>query len=482
MSLNLLDLVKGHVTNKVIGSLSGLLGESEEKTSSAVHSALPTLIGGLMKKASTSDGAASLSSALDDDQDSDGFLGDVMGNLGGGNHQAILDKGNGILGSLFGGGLGGVTDIIAKVSGLGRASSGSLLGLLAPIVMGVLGKAKRDNNLDASGLASMLQDQGQHISGSLPDGLGDSLDLGSMLGSAGKAAAGAADETGDAVRGAAGAVGSTVSGAAGSVGDGARAVGGAAAGAGRAAGGAVSDAGGAAVGAAKSGGSLLGKLIPLILLCLAAWFLITKFGGCAKDKMEEGIDAVGDGAAKAGEMAKDGAGALVDGAKDGAGALVDGTKDAVGGIEAPSAPSVEGIEAPSAPSVGGIEAPSAPSIGGIEAPSVPSLPGMPSIPGFDMTNPVEGVKGIFGNATNLMEGIKDPASAAAAVPQLEGINDKLGMISKIPGVGDKVGSLVSGNMGAVTSQIERIKGIPGVGDKVTGVLGKLMETLQGLVQ
>ena len=47
-----------------------------------------------------------------------------------------------------------------ETGGLDAAKSGQLLSMLAPILMGALGQAKRTNGLDAGGLASMLDMNG----------------------------------------------------------------------------------------------------------------------------------------------------------------------------------------------------------------------------------------------------------------------------------------------------------------------------------
>lgn len=44
----------------------------------------------------------------------------------------------------------------SPVSGLESNKTGDLMTMLAPVVMGMLGKAKRENNLDASGISDVL--------------------------------------------------------------------------------------------------------------------------------------------------------------------------------------------------------------------------------------------------------------------------------------------------------------------------------------
>lgn len=253
MSVNLLDLAKGAIGNQVMGQLGGILGENEQKTQTAVGAALPALLGGLMKKASTNDGANELFKTLDDHDG--GILDNLGGMLGGGNHSGLLNAGSGILGMIFGNKQSSMLGTIAKMAGLGDSKITTLLSLLAPVVMGILGKQRRSQNLDASGLANMLSSQKEHLGGHLKGELAESLGLGNLLADVKGAGASAANAVGNAGRATAGAVG---------------------------------DAGRATADAGKAGGSMLMSLLPLILL-LGVAFLGYKmfFSGGAKDAIDE---------------------------------------------------------------------------------------------------------------------------------------------------------------------------------------------------
>ncbi len=254
MSINLLDLVKGSVGGQM-GPLAGILGEDEQKTSSAVNAAIPALLGGLMKKASTSQGADEVFKTLDDHDG--GILDNIGGLLGGGNHTGLLNTGTSLLGMLFGNNQSTLLGSIAKMAGIGNGKAGTILGLLAPIVMGVLGKQRRSQGLDVGGLTNLLMSQKDHLGGHLKGELSESLGLGNILGSA----------TG-AVKGVGAAASQGVHAAGNAVGD-----------AGRAASGAASNAANAAADAGKSGGGFLLALLPLIILGALAFWAVNKFNG-----------------------------------------------------------------------------------------------------------------------------------------------------------------------------------------------------------
>lgn len=181
MAINLLELVQSQLSGPILQKISGLVGESEAATKSAVGVAVPSLLAGMMKQASTPSGANALASTLDSVDT--GILGNLGSALSGGGGK-LMETGSGLVKNLFGGSLGSVTDVISKASGVGKGAIGSLLGMLAPILFGVLGKQKAALGLDAGGLANLLSGQKSFLSGLLPAGLTDTLGLGNLFGGA----------------------------------------------------------------------------------------------------------------------------------------------------------------------------------------------------------------------------------------------------------------------------------------------------------
>lgn len=412
MSINLMDLVKGAVGSQM-GPLAGLLGESEQNTNSAINTAIPAILGGLMKKSSSNEGANQIFKTLDDHDG--GILDNLGGLLGGGNHTGLLNQGGGLLDMIFGGNRSSMLGTIARMAGLGEGKIGTLLSVLAPIVMGVIGKQRRSSNLDASGLASMLSSQKDHLAGHMPGELSSSLGLGNLFGDVAGAASGA-------VSGAAGAVGD----AAGTVGDaaahGVRSAGQAVGNAGQAAGDAGRAAAGAVGDAGKAGGGMLMALLPLILIGALA-FLAWKF------LMPGAADVAGGAADAVGDVA----GAVSDGAGNMAGAVADG----VNGIKMPE------INIPGFPTaeIGSTFGNLTKSISGIkdEASAKAVLPQFEKagtmLDGLDLGAIAggpskEAVGGMFGG---LVEKLKTALETAYAIPGVKGVLE--------PVVGDLLGKL-----------------------------------------
>ncbi len=168
----IVETLMQHLSGDTLRGMSQQLGTDDATTSNAVTAALPVLVGALAKNASSQNGAASLSNAL---QDHDGsILGNLAGSLGG-----LQGMGGGILKHVLGGSSNAVAAGVGQASGLNTSQAGSLMAMLAPIVMGALGQAQRSQGLDAGGLAAMLgaeRTQIQQQSGGALGGLMGMLD------------------------------------------------------------------------------------------------------------------------------------------------------------------------------------------------------------------------------------------------------------------------------------------------------------------
>ena len=138
-----------------VGEIARAAGVSSSDVTNVLGGAVPAMLAGLTRNSSSQAGAASLLGALDHDHDGS-ILDDVMGYLGGGGN---LDDGAGILGHVLGGRRSNVESTISRSSGVDLASVGTIMAMVAPLIMGALGKAKRQQGFDAAGLAKALGQQ-----------------------------------------------------------------------------------------------------------------------------------------------------------------------------------------------------------------------------------------------------------------------------------------------------------------------------------
>ncbi|GJM44732.1 MAG: hypothetical protein DHS20C21_15740 [Gemmatimonadota bacterium] len=161
--MSLLDEITKHLDGGALKQISSAIGADEAKTAQAASAALPALLGALARNSSQSGGAEAISSALSKDHD-----GSVLDNLSSFLSNPGSGKGDGILNHVLGGKRGRVESSVGKASGLDPQAVGGLMTMLAPIVMGSLGKAKRTQNLDASSLANLLGQERKTIESSSP--------------------------------------------------------------------------------------------------------------------------------------------------------------------------------------------------------------------------------------------------------------------------------------------------------------------------
>ena len=70
MSFNIMDMVKGQISDQLVGQIGGLLGESPDKTRGALDSALPTLLAGIGESAQDPNGADALLNVVNRQDDS----------------------------------------------------------------------------------------------------------------------------------------------------------------------------------------------------------------------------------------------------------------------------------------------------------------------------------------------------------------------------------------------------------------------------
>lgn len=163
-----LDMLSHQLDDQNLQQISERIGADPQTVARAAQVAMPALLAGLARNASQPDGAASLDRALAEDHD-----GSI---LDGGVQRAVSDPdafgGAGILEHVLGRKRGAVEQGISKSSGLDMSKVGPLLMMLAPLVMGALGKAKRQEGVEASGLDGMLGGVlGQVLGGASPQGV-----------------------------------------------------------------------------------------------------------------------------------------------------------------------------------------------------------------------------------------------------------------------------------------------------------------------
>src|SRR5262245_664432 len=176
MATNLSELVMAHLTPDVVERAASYVSESGPATQKALAGIVPTIVAALANFGSASGGVGQIARMLDSGRYDGSALTD-LGTLFGGRAptEDALGAGRGILETLFGGKLGGVTDLIARSAGIRPASATSLMALAVPVILHVLGRQRRAAGGDVGALTALLGEQGSFLSGLLPAGLASIL-------------------------------------------------------------------------------------------------------------------------------------------------------------------------------------------------------------------------------------------------------------------------------------------------------------------
>jgi hypothetical protein len=169
---SLLNVLVDQLDDQAIQQIGSQLGADNQTTQQAISTALPLLVGALGRNTENPQGAESLLNALQSDHD-----GSILNNVAGAvTNQAVQQDGSAILSHILGARQDTVAQGVSQASGLDTGSTGQLLSMLAPIVMGQLGQTQQQQGLDASGLAGLLGSERQEADSQL-SGLSRLLDF-----------------------------------------------------------------------------------------------------------------------------------------------------------------------------------------------------------------------------------------------------------------------------------------------------------------
>ena len=142
----ILDLLNSDLGKTIVSGVAGSTGQDTQKTGSVLTMALPVLMKAMQRNAATPQGAEGLMGALSGKHD--GSILDNLGGLfGGGVQEEVTNDGSKILGHILGNRQRGVEQVIGQKAGIDAGSVGNILKVAAPILMGVLGKETRQNNV-----------------------------------------------------------------------------------------------------------------------------------------------------------------------------------------------------------------------------------------------------------------------------------------------------------------------------------------------
>jgi hypothetical protein len=180
MATNLVSSVMQCLTPDLVAKIARSIGVDPGLAQKVVAAAVPAILASFGGLAAKPGGAEQLSNMLE--QQHPDMLAHITDAIGGSDQRAIADTGSGLLSSLLGGGaLTALTSAVSAHAGIDQGSGKSILGLLAPMVMGALGQQQRGGALDANGIADLLSSQKDQITSAMPSSLANMLGARGML-------------------------------------------------------------------------------------------------------------------------------------------------------------------------------------------------------------------------------------------------------------------------------------------------------------
>lgn len=143
--MNLLDLITGNAGSHVASQAENKFGIQKNQVIALMAVAAPLIISYLRKKSQDNPAEAdALNRALDKDHD-----GSILDNPA--QAEARQQEGNSILDHIFGGQKATVENQLSQNTGISMDKIGPILSMLAPVIMGYIGKEKQSGNVTSGG-------------------------------------------------------------------------------------------------------------------------------------------------------------------------------------------------------------------------------------------------------------------------------------------------------------------------------------------
>jgi OmpA-OmpF porin, OOP family len=186
LQMNLLAELKETLNTNVTSKVAALLGEKEDKTKVAIESLIPTILGGLMKRASNESGAATLMNVIQKGNHDGSIVEQISHFLSSkDNLTNLTTSGHSIVSMLLPDKKSSIANLISGFAGVRNSSATTLLAIISPIILGRLGSEVKKQSLSKEGLANFLMTQKDYLLDEIPEGLEhklvDTLGIGSLL-------------------------------------------------------------------------------------------------------------------------------------------------------------------------------------------------------------------------------------------------------------------------------------------------------------
>jgi outer membrane protein OmpA-like peptidoglycan-associated protein len=167
--MDLSNLGQSFAQGGLLDSISGLVGGRPDATKKTLSAAVPTTMYALADHGSSEIGARGLLEGLRSGQAPQLDASELKRTLGDPRASAqLLTASNGFLERTLGGKLDSIIGGLSSFGGADRGVTTKLVALAAPLVLGLIGRHARENQLDAKGLAAFLGEQKSKVASMVP--------------------------------------------------------------------------------------------------------------------------------------------------------------------------------------------------------------------------------------------------------------------------------------------------------------------------
>ncbi len=169
MPSNLSDSIKSLLDPALVRHAATTLGESTGGIEKAMVGALPTVLTGFLHHVNTLEGGENILNMAKQASES-GIITDLSSLFEG----SLSPAGSNMMGfdgNIFENKLTSVIRLISGYSGINETSASAVLGMMVPAALASLGNIASESNLNAYGIMTLLDRQGEDILSTIPAGL-----------------------------------------------------------------------------------------------------------------------------------------------------------------------------------------------------------------------------------------------------------------------------------------------------------------------
>lgn len=170
--MNLFGELRELLAGEIPFKIASITGEKEEKIKVAIDGLIPTLIGGLMRRVSNEAGATTLMNVIQRGKH-DGSINERLADYlrDKESFTLLFDQGSSLVSQILPDKKSSIATLISQFASIRNSSATSVMAVVAPVIVGKLGKLANSQGLDKLHLANYLLEQKVYLIDETPESL-----------------------------------------------------------------------------------------------------------------------------------------------------------------------------------------------------------------------------------------------------------------------------------------------------------------------